>query len=74
MYKTREGMSIKERVRRLVASHRFKQARMGFLLKENSVKAVPGFSCMAGDGEGCCVEEMMVITFCGRRDDCEGVA
>jgi len=54
-------------------SYRFKQARMGFLLKENSVKAIAGFSRMDGDGEGCCAEERMVITFCGRRDDCEGV-
>ena len=67
-------MSIKKRVRRPVVSHRFKQARMGFLLKENSVKAVAGLSCMAGDGGGCCMEERMVTTFCGRRDDCEGVA
>ena len=64
-------MSIRERVRRLVLSHCFKQAKMGFLLKENSVKAVAGFSCMTSDGG--CVEERMVITFCGRRDDCEGV-
>lgn len=54
-------------------SHRFKQARMGFLLKENSVKAVAGFRCMDGGGEGWCAEERMVITFCGRGDDCEGV-